>query len=151
MPQSLARIWLHVVFSTKDRKTYLQDNHFRDEMLHMIGHHVNQTGCIAVRTGGWIDHIHCLCGLSRTVTVANLVEQVKVETSKWAKAAKGGVPTFAWQSGYGVFSVSQSNLAQVIEYVNNQTTHHKTMTFQEEFRELCRKHELNVDERYVWD
>ncbi len=151
MPQSLASVWLHVVFSTKERRAYLQCDDFRNEMFRMIGHHVNEAGCVAVRTGGWHDHIHFVCGLSRTVTIAKLVEHVKVETSKWAKEATLGVSTFSWQAGYGAFSISQSNLEKVINYVNNQPEHHRRNTFQDEFRELCRRHELEIDERYVWD
>ena len=149
MPQSLARIWLHIVFSTKDRRMYLQHDAFRDEMFRMVGHHVNAAGCVAVRAGGWHDHL--VCGLSRTVTVASLVEQVKVETSKRAKSAVDGVSAFAWQAGYSVFSVSQSSLSKVVGYVNDQESHHKSKSFQDEFRELCLRHELDIDERYVWD
>jgi putative transposase len=151
MPQSLARVWLHLVFSTKDRRTYLQRDDFRDEMFQMLGHHVKEAGCVAVRAGGWHDHVHLVCGLTRTVTIAQLVEHVKVETSKWAKGTAYGVPKFAWQAGYGVFSISQSNLEMVVEYAKNQAEHHRTRTFQDEFRELCRRHEIEIDERYVWD
>ena len=151
MPQSLARVWLHVVFSTKDRHAYLQHNGFRDEMFRMIGYHVNEIGCVAVRSGGWHDLVHFVCGLSRTVTIAALVEHVKVETSRWAKEAAHGVATFSWQSGYGAISVSQSNLPSVVNYVDQQEAHHRQRTFQDEFRELCRRHELDIDERYVWD
>ena len=150
MSQSLARVWLHVVFSTKERRASLQNAQFRDEMFCMIGHHVNECGCTAVRAGGWIDHVHFVCGLSRTVTVAGLVEHVKVETSKWAKKATHGISTFSWQSGYGAFSVSQSNLQSVVDYVADQSFHHRKMTFQDEFRELCRRHEMEIDGRYVW-
>jgi putative transposase len=92
-----------------------------------------------------------VCGLSRMVTIAKLVEQVKVETSKCAKEATDGVSTFSWQAGNGAFSISQSNLQKVINYVNNQAEHHRTKTFPDEFRELCRRHELEIDERNVWD
>ena len=117
----------------------------------IIGYQVNEIGCVAVRSGGWHDHVHFVCGLSRTVTIAALVEHVKVETSRWAKQAANGVATFSWQSGYGAFSVSQSNLPSVVDYVNHQEAHHRQRTFQDEFRELCRRHELEIDERYVWD
>lgn len=151
MSQSLARVWLHVVFSTKQRRAYLQNDVFRDEMFKMIGFHVNETGCSAVRAGGWHDHIHFVCGLSRTMTIASLIEHVKTETSKWAKHAGSGVSTFSWQSGYGAFSVSHSNLVTVTEYIKDQAGHHKRRTFQDEFRELCLRHEIEIDERYVWD
>jgi putative transposase len=151
MPQSLARVWLHIVFSTKERRAYLHRDDFRGEMFRMIGHHVGELDCVPLRAGGWHDHVHFVCGLSRTVTIADLVQHVKVETSRWAKDVEHGSSTFSWQSGYGAFSVSQSNLEQVLEYVANQATHHKTRTFQDEFRELCLRHELEIDERYVWD
>ena len=117
----------------------------------MLSHHVQEIGCFSKRSGGWNDHVHIVCGLSRTVTIAKLVEHVKTETSKWAKKASNGVPTFTWQSGYGVFSVSQSNLNAVIDYVERQEEHHRRQFFQDEFRELCRRHEIEIDERYAWD
>ncbi|MDB5344864.1 MAG: transposase [Schlesneria sp.] len=151
MPQSLSRVWLHVTFSTKERRAYLQREDFRDEMLSILFHQIERAGCVPLQTGGWIDHVHLVCGLSRTVAIATLLEHVKVETSKWAKSATHGSPTFSWQSGYGAFSVSQSNLDQVVDYVRRQPAHHAKQSFQEEFRELCRRHELELDERYAWD
>ena len=151
MPQSLSQVWLHIVFSTKNRQTFLQNADFRDEMFRMLSHHVEEIGCFPKRSGGWIDHVHIVCGLARTVTIAKLVEHVKTETSKWAKKTSNGVPAFTWQAGYGVFSVSQSNLDAVIDYVDRQEEHHKRQSFQDEFRELCLKHEIEIDERYVWD
>ena len=151
MPQSLSQVWLHIVFSTKNRQTFLQNADFRDEMFRMLSHHVEEIGCFPKRSGGWIDHVHIVCGLARTVTIAKLVEHVKTETSKWAKKTSNGVPAFTWQAGYGVFSVSQSNLDAVIDYVDRQEEHHKRQSFQDEFRELCLKPEIEIDERYVWD
>ena len=136
MPQSLARIWLHIVFSTKERRAYLQNADLR---------------CPPARIGGWTDHVHVLCGLSRTATVAELVEVLKRETSKWVKQRAADLGLFHWQNGYGAFSVSQSNVDQVIEYIARQPEHHRRMTFQEEFRAMCAKHNIPIDERYVWD
>lgn len=151
MSQSLSRIWLHIVFSTKERRAYLQNTDLREEMFRMLGHHAKETGCPPARVGGWIDHVHVLCGLSRTVTVAELVEVLKRETSKWAKKRASDLSMFHWQNGYGAFSVSQSNVDQVIEYIHGQTDHHRRMTFQEEFRAMCLKHDIPIDERYAWD
>jgi putative transposase len=151
MPQSLARIWLHITFSTEGRRAYLQNPEIRDEMFRMLSHEANQILCPAVRSGGWIDHVHILCGLSRTVSVAKLVEHLKVETSKWIKKRTPTLDLFHWQAGYGVFSVSQSALEQVIEYIERQEEHHRRLTYQEEFRLICKKHEIEIDERYVWD
>jgi putative transposase len=151
MAQSLSQVWLHLVFSTKDRIALLQKIDFRNEMFRMLGHHVGEAGCHPKLVGGWIDHVHIVCGLSRTVTIAKLIENVKTETSRWAKKTPRGSRLFAWQAGYGAFSVSQSNLDRVLQYVEHQEEHHRKRTFQEEFRELCRKHHLEIDERYVWD
>ncbi|MBN1393679.1 MAG: IS200/IS605 family transposase [Pirellulales bacterium] len=151
MPQSLARIWLHIVFSTKERRAYLQNEELRDELFRMLGHHAAEAGCPPARVGGWIDHVHILCGLSRTVTVAELIEVLKRETSKWIKQRSPGLSTFHWQNGYGAFSVSQSNVDQVIEYIEKQPQHHKRMTFQEEYRAMCKRHNIEIDKRYVWD
>jgi putative transposase len=105
----------------------------------------------SARIGGWIDHVHVLCGLSRTVTVAELVEVLKRETSKWVKQRAVDLDTFHWQNGYGAFSVSQSIVDQVIEYIDRQPDHHGRMTFQDEFRAMCVKHHIQIDERYAWD
>ena len=151
MPQSLARIWLHIVFSTSERRAYLQHEDIREEMFGMLGHHANKIDCPVIRTGGWIDHVHVLCGLSRTVTVAKLVETLKTETSKWIKKRTPDLSLFHWQNGYGAFSVSQSNVEQVTDYIEGQSKHHGKMSFQDEFRALCKKHKIEIDERYVWD
>jgi REP element-mobilizing transposase RayT len=151
MPQSLARIWLHITFSTAGRRAFLQNGDIREEMFHMLGHHANEIGCPPARSGGWIDHVHILCGLARTVSVAKLLEHLKTETSKWIKRRACDLPDFHWQAGYGAFSVSQSAVPQVIDYIERQAEHHRTMSFQEEFRLICQKHEIEIDERYVWD
>ena len=103
MPQSLSQVWLHIVFSTKDRQAFLQNPEFRDEMFRMLSHHVSEIGCFPKRSGGWNDHVHVVLGLARTVTIAQLVENVKTETSRWAKKVSGGSKSFTWQAGYGVF------------------------------------------------
>ena len=117
----------------------------------MLAHHVKETGCVSASVGGHIDHVHLLVGLSRTITIAKLVEQIKTETSKWAKKNEKCSSSFSWQSGYGVFSVSHSNRNAVDEYIRTQQEHHKKLSFQDEFRELCKRHEIEIDERYVWD
>ena len=151
MPQSLAHIWLHVVFSTKERRAHLQNPEIREEMFCMLGHLAKQAGCPPARVGGWSDHVHVLCGLARTITVAKLVEELKTETSKWAKQRAPDLGTFRWQNGYGAFSVSQSLVDPVVGYIEGQPDHHRRMTFQEEFRLICAKHAIDIDERYVWD
>ncbi len=92
-----------------------------------------------------------LVGFSRTITIAQLVENVKTETSKWAKTAEGGSSLFSWQSGYGIFSVSHSKRGEVDAYIRGQNKHHEKVSFKDEFRAICKRHEIEIDERYVWD
>ena len=151
MPQSLSQVWLHLVFSTKNRKPHFANLEFRESMFRMLAHHVKETGCVSRTVGGHIDHVHLLIGLSRTLKISKLAEVIKSETSKWAKDTEGGSRDFTWQGGYGAFSVSYSNLKAVETYIHQQETHHQKRTFKEEFRLLCKKHGLEIDERYVWD
>lgn len=117
----------------------------------MLSHHVKESKCVSASVGGYVDHVHLLIGLSRTITLAKLVEAIKTETSKWAKSTQGGSELFSWQSGYGAFSVSHSKCDDVDRYIRNQVKHHEKMSFQDEFREICRRHQIDIDERYVWD
>ena len=151
MPQSLAQVWLHLVFSTKERRPFLNDETFQVEMFRMLAHHVKETGCVSASVGGHTDHVHLLVGLSRTITIAKLVEKIKTETSTWAKDKENCSSAFGWQSGYGAFSVSHSNRSAVDEYIRNQREHHHKLSFQDEFRELCKRHDVEIDERYVWE
>jgi len=151
VPQSHAQVWLHIVFSTKHRQPFLKSTGFRDEMNRMLAYHVKQTGCVVGNVGGHVDHVHLLVGLSRTLKICTLIEVIKTETSKWAKGATGGHSEFSWQAGYGAFSVSYSNLEQVQQYIQNRERHHSTRSYQEEFRVLCKKHGIEIDERYVRD
>lgn len=99
--------------------------------------------------GGTADHVHVLLGLGRTITIAEMVEPLKSGSSKWAKGK--GVEQFAWQDGYGVFSVSESKVPEVVRYIQRQEEHHRHRTFQEEFREFLVRHGIEFDEQYVWD
>lgn len=151
MPQSMSQIWLHLIFSTKDRQIFLQNTDFRQEMFRALSHQVQEIGCLPKCVGGWVDHVHVVCSLTPSVTIANLIQHLKTETSKWSKKGPNGAAMLSWQTGYGAFSVSPSNLDRVIDYVERQAEHHKRQSYQDEFRLLCRKHEIEIDERYVWD
>lgn len=151
MPQSLARVVLHIVFSTKNRAPHLRDPSLRRRLHAYVAGVLQEWRCPPIAIDGVEDHVHVLCNLSRTVTIAKLVEEVKKGPSKWIKAQTPALFDFQWQSGYGAFSVSESNVAQVKAYVEGQEQHHATIDFQAEFRALCRKHGLEIDERYVWD
>ena len=151
MPQSLANVLLHIVFSTKNCVPFLQDPTIRENLnAYMVGA-LNAIECPSLITRTVEDHLHCLCQLSRTISIAKLVEEMKVESSSWVKKQAQSLQNFHWQSGYGAFSVSQSNVGQVKLYIANQEEHHRKMTFQDELRLLLNRHEIEFDERYVWD
>lgn len=151
MPQSHAQVWLHIVFSTKERQPFLKDPGFRAEMFRMLAYHVKEAKCVSGCVGGHVDHVHLLTGISRTITIAKLVELTKSETSQWAKKTDQCHSNFQWQSGYGAFSVSHSLRSNVDSYIRNQEQHHAKLSFKKEYRQLCKKHDLDIDERYVWD
>jgi REP element-mobilizing transposase RayT len=149
MPQSLAQIYIHLVFSTKDRRPWLRDDGLRDQLYAYTATILRDTvDSPALAINGVEDHNHALVRLSRKVSVMKVVQEAKVKTSRWLKQTLGN--NFAWQSGYGAFSVSASMLEEVKRYIQNQEEHHKRVSFQEELRELCRRHGLDVDERYLW-
>ena len=148
MPQSLSRILIHLVFSTKNREPLIGPAH-RDRVFAYLGGALNGIGCPPVIVGGTPDHVHLLFVLPRTLPVSDAVEQLKKESSKWAKGVVH--PGFYWQNGYGAFSVSPSVVPDVEAYIADQERHHRRTTFQEEFRAMLRKHGVGWDERSVWD
>ena len=151
MPQSLARVVLHVVFSTKNRVPFLKDPELRGRLHASMAGVLQNIGCEPILINGAEDHVQILCNLSRTVTIAGLVEKAKTGPSKWMKEQGATYRDFHWQGGYGSFSVSQSNVEQVRAYVATQEEHHCEVSYQDGFRALCRKHGVEIDERYVWD
>jgi putative transposase len=150
MSQSLSRVLVHLIFSTKNRERFLTPE-IRKELHPYLGAVLSEYGCPPLQSGGVEDHVHLLFGLSRTRTVAQVVETVKTSSSKWIKTKGSGFAEFHWQAGYGAFSVSQSNTAAVIRYIKGQEEHHRKTTFQEEYRRFLKKYQIPYDERYVWD
>lgn len=150
MSQSLSKIAVHLVFTTKNRQPLLHDD-IRDELHRYMAGILAAMESPAIAIGSVADHVHVLCLLSRNVAVAKLVEHVKKGTSKWLKTKGDTLAGFYWQSGYGVFSVSESNIEQVKAYIAGQAEHHRKTTFQDEYRAFLRKHNVEYDERYVWD
>ena len=150
MPQSLSEILLHVVFSTKDRAQIIPKD--LQPPLHAFLAGICRTaGCEALRVGGVSDHVHLAVRHSRTVTVATLIEDLKTTSSKWIKTQATGLNEFHWQRGYGAFSIGRSQLPALIHYIDAQPEHHRTKTFQEEYRTLLQRYAIAFDERYVWD
>jgi putative transposase len=151
MSQSLSNVLLHVIFSTKNREPFLENEILRREAHAYLVGSLRSIDCPALIVGGVADHVHALCRLGRTTTIAELVETMKVESSKLIKRHELGVPSFGWQNGYAAFSVSLSNAERVIRYIEGQEAHHRVKTFQDELREFLRRHRVEFDERYVWD
>ena len=150
MSQSLVQIYVHLVFSTKSRKPFLRDKELRGRLhAYLVGACKGQD-CPSLQVGGVEDHVHLLVRLGKTIDVATLIRELKKESSKWIKVELD-VRDFQWQSGYGAFSISPSHVDAVIEYIRNQEEHHRKESFQDEFRRLCRKYNLEIDEQYVWD
>ncbi len=151
MPQSLVQIYVHIVYSTKHRKPLLKDKDFRDRTHRYLAGIANGLDCPALVVGGVEDHVHLLCRLGRNIEIADLLRDLKRDSSKWVKVEQPQLADFYWQHGYGAFSLSPSHVGPVCDYIANQEEHHRKETFQDEFRRLCKKYGLEIDERYVWD
>ncbi len=139
MPQSLAQIYLHLIFSTKDREALLVDKAFRERVHAYLAGTCQKYQSPALIVGGVADHVHILNRLGRTIDVATLIRELKRESSKWVKENEPKLRGFQWQAEYGAFSASPSHVEALVEYIKNQEDHHRTVTFQEEFRRICQK------------
>jgi REP element-mobilizing transposase RayT len=151
MPQSLSNVLIHIVFSTKNRQPFLRKKESRDVMTGYLIGTLQNLNCPSLIVGVVEDHVHILCNLHRTISIAKLVEELKTSSSARIKTEGPQLRDFHWQNGYGAFSVSQSNVDEVRRYIENQDEHHRKRTFQEEFRLLLERHQIEYDERYVWD
>jgi len=150
MPQSLSKVILHIVFSTKNREPWLGSD-VGPRMHAYLATICRDVGAELVHVGGVADHVHVVTTLPRTFSQAQLTEQIKKTSSKWIKALDARYRGFFWQRGYGAFSVSPSQLEALLQYIEMQPQHHRTRSFQEEYRELLRRHGIDFDEPYVWD
>jgi putative transposase len=150
MPQSLAKIYVHLIFSTKNRERLLPDD-LRPGFCAYFGGILRDLGCTAVEINSEPDHVHLLFLASRTETLSDVVRQLKTGSNLWLQEQRPEFHHFHWQNGYGAFSVSQSGVEEVREYIRLQREHHRVMTFQEEYRKFLARHEIEFDERYVWD
>lgn len=150
MAQSLSKILIHLVFSTKNRERLLTDD-VRVELHPYMNKILVEMDSPAIAIGSVEDHIHILFRLSKNHAVCKVIEEAKTSSSKWIKTKGTLFSNFHWQNGYGAFSVSQSNVEEVQAYIGDQKEHHRTKTFQEEFRAFLKKYEVDFDERYVWD
>ena len=149
MAQSLARNLVHLIFSTKNRVPFLHAGVRPELHAYMAGVFSNWESP-AIIIGSVDDHVHTLFNLSKNHSLSKVVEEVKRGSSKWIKTRGNEFADFFWQNGYGAFSVSPSLVDTVCHYIANQEEHHRKTSFQDEFREFCRRHGVEFDERYVW-
>jgi putative transposase len=149
VPQSLSRILLHLIFSTKNRESYFANSIVRKDLHAYLAATANHLGSPAVCVGGVADHVHLFCSLSRTTSVATFVAKIKVSSNRAVRERH--LPQFCWQNGYAAFSLAESTLEALTQYVSEQEKHHQKFTFQDEYRAFLKRHNVHFDERYVWD
>jgi|JI6StandDraft_1071083.scaffolds.fasta_scaffold12648_2 putative transposase len=151
MPQSLSQVIIHLVFSTKHRQPWLKAP-FKQPLHAYIASTVRELErCECYRVGGVEDHVHLAIRLSRTITIADLVQKVKTSSSRWVKEQDRTLEHFAWQNGYAAFSVYYREMHRLLAYIDGQEEHHRKRTFQDEYRGLMTENGIEFDERYVWD
>jgi putative transposase len=150
MGQSLAKNYIHIVFSTKYRQPLITEN-IENELHAYLGGICNNLECYPLKVGGYYDHIHILCMLSKKIALMKLLEEVKSHSSKWIKTKDETFKNFYWQDGYGAFSVNPTQVNIVEKYIANQKEHHQQKGFQDEYRAFLNKYKVQYDERYVWD
>ena len=150
MGQSLVQNYLHIVFSTKHRQPLIHAP-VESELHSYLGGICNKLECYVLKVGGYTDHVHILCKLSKKIALMKLMEELKGHSSKWIKTKGVGYENFFWQDGYGAFSVKGSEVDRVIAYITNQHQHHSKKKFQDEYRAILKKFKVEYDERYVWD
>lgn len=150
MSQSLSKVYVHIIFSTKNRQ-YLIDDTIKSSLYEYLGGVCKGLECNPLKVGGYYDHIHLICMLSRKIAQMTLLEELKKQSSKWIKTKGQAYSDFFWQRGYGVFSVDPTETDDVVNYIMNQDEHHKKISFQDEYRGFLKKYNIEYDERYVWD
>lgn len=150
MSQSLSSILVHLVFSTKNRQSFITPA-IEMELHPYMAKIFRELKSPSLAIDGTSDHLHILFSVARTVTVAEIVEEIKTSTSKWIKTKGQEFSGFSWQRGYGAFSIGQSSVETLRKYIQNQKHHHRRVTFQDEYRKFLKAYGVEFDERYVWD
>lgn len=150
MSQSLVKINLHIVFSTKNRANLIKKD-ISDEVYSYLASIGKDHGSYVYKIGGTDNHVHIACTLPKTMSISSLLEHFKTSSSKWIKTKEPDYNDFAWQNGYATFSVGQSQIDTVIKYISNQYEHHHKKTFEEELIELFKVYDIEYNEKYLWD
>jgi len=151
MPQSVAFLYAHIVFSTKNRVDYLKNKEIRERLFAYIGSILRNNDSTPMIVGGTANHVHILCTVSKNHPLATIMREIKRSSSKWVKNSDSSLTAFQWQSGYAAFSVSKGNLRRVSSYIANQEKHHQRVSFEDELRDILRRQGIKIDERYLWD
>ena len=150
MPQSLSKVYTHITFGTKHRKNLI-DQSIENELYDYLGGICKKMDSNPVQIGGYKNHVHILCLLSRKVSQMKLIQELKQGSSKWIKTQSRAYSEFYWQDGYGIFSVSPKSVDRVISYIQNQHDHHQTLTFKEEYVKFLEKYDVDYNEKYLWE
>ncbi|HVF51899.1 MAG TPA: IS200/IS605 family transposase [Pyrinomonadaceae bacterium] len=149
MPHSYTNQLMHYVWSTKERNKIIDAN-LREHLWPFIGGITRQNGMKALIVGGVEDHVHILLSLPANIAVSKAVQLIKGGSSKWVHETFPSHRNFAWQEGYGAFSLSISHVQDTISYIETQAAHHRKRTFKQEFLMFLQRHGIDYDERYVW-
>lgn len=150
MGQSLVKNYVHIVFSTKHTKALIHPP-YEEELHAYLGGICKKLECTPIKVGGYTDHIHILCMLSKKIALIKLLEELKSHSSRWMKTKDKSLNNFNWQEGYGAFSVNPVEVEIVINYIAKQKEHHRKKSFQDEYRAFLKKYKVDYDERFVWE
>ena len=150
MASALVKINVHIIFHVKSNGIRMRENDLK-RIFSYMGGIINRIGGVTMDVGGLTDHIHIVASLPKTKTLSDFVKNIKSDSSRWLKSIDSYYDKFAWQEGYGAFSVSPTLLDKTINYVKNQSQHHKTMSFREEYESFLKAYEIQYDERYAFD
>jgi REP element-mobilizing transposase RayT len=150
MAHTFTNLLTHVIFSTKDRVPHI-DAELKPDLFAYMGGIVREIDGKALGINGTADHVHLLIKLPPTIAISDAMRVLKTNSSRWVHEQWDSRSAFGWQTGYGAFSVSQSNVPAVLRYIANQEEHHRKVSFQEEFLAYLKKHGIEYDERYIWE
>lgn len=150
MGQSLVKNYVHITFSTKYRVRSIRED-IQEELFSYLGGICKNLECYPIQIGGYLDHVHILCNLSKKIALMKLLQEVKSHSSAWMKTKGEDLKNFYWQDGYGAFSVNPREVEIVKKYIQNQKEHHSKKSYQDELRAFLKKYEVEYDERYIWD
>jgi REP-associated tyrosine transposase len=150
MLQSLSSVLIHLIFSTKNREPFITPE-IETELHPYMAKIFREVKSPSLAIGGTADHVHILFSLGRVIAIADVVEEVKTNSSKWIKTKRPEFRNFHWQAGYGAFSIGQSGVPALKRYIRRQKEHHRRVTFQDEYRTFLKVYGIDFDECFVWD